>query len=73
LSTETYTLKQAMERLGLQSANAFFQLERKYPEAFVIMKRGSGKDAKSRTGVEYDKATLDRFALRREYFKQDNP
>ena len=73
MSTETYTLKQAMERLGLQSANAFFQLERKYPEAFVVMKRGSNKDAKSRTGVEYDKATLDRFAARREYFKQDNP
>ena len=71
MNTETYTLKQAMERLGLQSANAFFQLERKYPEAFVIMKRGSSKDAKSRTGVEYDRATLDRFAERREYFKQE--
>jgi hypothetical protein len=70
MSTETYTLKQAMERLGLQSANAFFQLERKYPEAFVIIKRGSGKDARSRTGVEYDKATLERFAERREQFKQ---
>lgn len=70
MSTESYTLKQAMERLGLQSANAFFQLERKYPEAFVIIKRGSGKDARSRTGVEYDKATLERFAERREQFKQ---
>ena len=70
MNTETYTLKQAMERLGLQSANAFFQLERKYPEAFVIIKRGSGKDARSRTGVEYDKATLERFAERREQFKQ---
>ena len=73
MSTETYTLKKAMERLGLQSANAFFQLERKHPEAFVIMKRGSGKDGKSRVGVEYDKATLDRFAERREYFKQEKP
>jgi hypothetical protein len=70
MSTETYTLKQAMARLGLQSANAFFQLERKYPEAFVIIKRGSGKVARSRTGVEYDKATLERFAERREQFKQ---
>ena len=73
MSTETYTLKQAMERLGLQSANAFFQLERRYPEAFVVIKRGSSKDAKSRTGVEYDKAALERFAERREYFKQQKP
>ena len=73
MSTETYTLKQAMERLGLQSANAFFQLERKYPEAFVVIKRGSGKDPRSRTGVEYDKATLERFAERREQFKQQKP
>jgi hypothetical protein len=71
MNTETYTLKQAMERLGLQSANAFFQLERKYPEAFVIMKRGSNKDSKSRTGVEYDRAMLDRFAERREYFQRE--
>jgi hypothetical protein len=73
MNTETYTVKQAMERLGLQSANAFFQLERKYPEAFVVIKRGSGKDAKSRTGIEYDKATLERFAERREQFKQEKP
>ncbi len=73
MNTETYTVKQAMERLGLQSANAFFQLERKYPEAFVVIKRGSSKDAKSRTGVEYDKATLERFAERREQFKQEKP
>ena len=73
MSTETYTLKQAMERLGLQSANAFFQLERKHPEAFVVIKRASSKDAKSRTGVEYDKAALERFAERRESFKGKKP
>jgi hypothetical protein len=73
MSSETYTLKQAMERLGLQSANAFFQLERKYPEAFVVIKRASSKDARSRTGVEYDKAALERFAQRREQFKQEKP
>ena len=73
MNTETYTVKQAMERLGLQSANAFFQLERKYPEAFVVIKRGSSKDAKSRTGIEYDNATLERFAERREQFKQEKP
>ena len=73
MSTETYTLKQAMERLGLQSANAFFQLERKHPEAFVVIKRGSHKDTKSRTGIEYDKATLERFVERRKYLKQEKP
>jgi hypothetical protein len=73
MSTETYTLKQAMERLGLQSANAFFQLERKHPEAFVVIKRASSKDAKSRSGVEYDKAALERFAERRESLKREKP
>lgn len=64
---DTYTLRQAMDRLGFMSANAFFQLERKYPEAFVIMKRGPGRD------VRYHKATLDRFAQRRAYFRQEKP
>lgn len=67
---DTYTLKQAMERLGLRSANGFFRLEREYPAAFVVMKR-TGKSANSRLGVEYDRATLDGFAERREYFKQE--
>jgi hypothetical protein len=70
MDIETYTLKQAMERLGLQSANVFFRLEREYPAAFVIMKRTS-KTTNSRLGVVYDRATLDRFAERREYFKQE--
>jgi hypothetical protein len=73
MSTETYTLKQAMERLGLQSANAFFQLERKYPQAFIVVKRGSSKDVRSRTGVEYDRAALDRFVERRQHFNQEKP
>ena len=72
MDVETYTLKQAMERLGLQSANIFFRLEREYPTAFVVMKH-TGKSVNSRLGVVYDKATLDRFAERREYFKQEKP
>ena len=59
-----------MDRLGLQSANVFFRLEREYPAAFVIMKR-TGKNANGRLGVVYDKATLDRFAERHEYFEQE--
>lgn len=73
MNTGTYTLKEAMDRLGLKSANALFQLERKYPEAFVVMRRGPGKDVNSRRKIQYDKATLDRFAERREYFRQENP
>ena len=69
---ETYNLKQAMERLGLQSANVFFRLEREYPAAFVVMKR-TVKNSNSRLGVEYDKATLDSFAERRAYFKEEKP
>jgi hypothetical protein len=69
----TYTRQQAMDRLGFKSANAFFQLERKYPEAFVVMKRGPGTDVHSRRNVEYDKATLDGFAERRKNFRQEKP
>lgn len=71
--SETYSLTEAMHRLGLKSANALFQLERKYPEAFVVMKRDSGNDVYSRKGVQYDKTALDRFADRRKYFKQEIP
>ena len=66
---DTYTLQQAMDRLGFKSANAFFQLERKYPDAFVVVKRSPGRDVHSRRDVRYHKATLDRFAVRREYFR----
>jgi hypothetical protein len=66
---EYYLLKEAMERLGLKSINAFRQLERKYPEAFVDVNQGKDKGKKPR----YDRAALDRFIERREYFKQENP
>ena len=46
---DTYTREQAMDRLGFRSANVFFQLERKYPEAFVVMKRGPGREGTSDT------------------------
>ena len=69
---ETYNLKEAMERLGLRSANVFFRLERKYPTAFVVMKR-AGKSGNSRLGVAYDRATIDRFAERSEHFQPEQP
>jgi hypothetical protein len=64
---EIYSRKEAMKRLGLRSVNAFLQLESKYPEAFVIVKR-------SRYGPRrYDKAMLDRFAEWRERFQSEKP
>jgi hypothetical protein len=53
-----------MDRLGLRSVNAFIQLERKYPYAFVVVKHSLTRE------VGYDKATLDRFA-EHEYLKQE--
>lgn len=71
--SDTYTRQQAMDRLGIKSANIFFQLERKHPDAFVVMKRAPGKDIRSRRDIAYDKAALDRFAERREHFSQEKP
>ena len=63
---DNYSRKQAMERLGLSSINSFLFLVRKYPEAFVIVNQVAAGDRHAR----YDKATLDNFAKKREYFKQ---
>jgi len=63
---EYYTHAEAMERLGLKSTNAFRQLERRYPEAFVDLNQGKDKGKKPR----YDKAALDKFAEIREAFKK---
>lgn len=61
----TYTRKEAMELLDLKGTNAFLRLERKYPEAFVIVKRAA------RGEVQYDKAMFDRFVKWRKQFKQE--
>ncbi len=58
--SETYTRKQAMERLGIWSTNSFLFLQRKYPEAFVIVNQGAAAEK----NPLYDKATLDNFAKR---------
>ena len=55
---DTYTRKQAMERLGIKSKNAFNQLVKKYPEAFINVNQGRYP--------LYERATLDRFARLRE-------
>jgi hypothetical protein len=64
---ETYTVKEAMERLGVKGVKAFHHMESKYPEAFVIVNQGTAGDKQTL----YDKATLDRFADAREYFKRE--
>jgi hypothetical protein len=61
-----YTLRQAMELLGFRSLNAFRQLERKHPEAFVNI----NPDLPKRKALWYDKATLDKFAETYERLKQ---
>jgi hypothetical protein len=66
--SETYTRKQVMERLGLRSINSFLFMERKYPEAFVIVNQVPAGDKQAR----YDKATLENFARNREYFMQSS-
>ena len=64
--SETYSRKEAMERLGFRSTNSFLFLTRKYPEAFVNVNQGTDADKRPL----YDKATLDDFAKKREYLKQ---
>ena len=63
---ETYTRKQAMERLGVKSTGAFRLMAKSYPEAFVIVTQGTAVNKHPR----YDKAALDDFAKKREYFMQ---
>jgi hypothetical protein len=52
---DTYTTKQAMERLGLKSSGAFRHLQKMYPEFFVVV-------AKRFKSKHFDKALLDKFA-----------
>jgi hypothetical protein len=66
---EYYTTQQAMERLSMRSINGFWQLERKYPHAFVNVNPAS-KRGKPQPPW-YDRATLDAFAKNREYLKQE--
>ncbi len=63
---ETYTRQEAMDRLGLRSANAFLQLARKYPDAFVVVAQATTKRSGYDKQIRYDKAALDRFAEIRE-------
>lgn len=70
---ETYTVKDAMDRLGLKGIKAFLRLERMYPHAFIVLKQTKGVDGRQGVQTHYDKPTLDRFAEAREKSRQENP
>ncbi len=63
---QTYTLKQAMDMLGVTSHLAFHHLKTKHPHAFVIVNRRSGRN----DVTLYDKQVLDKFAQMRGYLKK---
>ena len=64
-----YTLNQAMELLGFQSANAFWQLARKHPETFVNLNPHTNR----LKNPWYDRAALDKFAKTYHHVKPEKP
>lgn len=54
---EFYTRKEAMVLLRMLSINAFIQLARKHPEAFIVVHQGM----KKYKDPIYNKAALDSF------------
>lgn len=61
---QTYTLKQAMNKLELTSRAAFHHVMTKHPQALVVVHRRNGRDDVNL----YDKQVLDKFAQKRKYF-----
>ena len=64
-----YTMKQAMELLGLKGIKAFLLLERKHPEKFVNMNLGPDREKNPR----YSKAALHKLQQMREQSKKERP
>jgi hypothetical protein len=64
--SQTYTLKQAMDKLGITSHLAFHHLKTKHPHVFIIVHRRNGRN----DVTLYDKQALDKFAQMREYLKK---
>lgn len=60
-----YTRIEAMQALGIESPNAFHSLRRRYPQAFVVVHKGTGKG----NPTLYDKQTLDQFIMWRDLSK----
>jgi hypothetical protein len=63
---QTYTRKEATEKLGLTSHYAFDELKAKYPHAFVIVRQGTHRGSPTL----YDKQVLDKFARIDKFLKQ---
>jgi hypothetical protein len=57
MNTNTYTREQIMSALGLTSPNSFHYLRRTYPQAFVVIHQGTGKN----NPTLYDKTAMDKF------------
>ncbi|HET9911715.1 MAG TPA: hypothetical protein VFQ13_07490 [Anaerolineales bacterium] len=57
MKTETYTNKQAMDKLGLTSRSAFYHFKRTYPQSFVVVNQGTD----SSNVTVYDKQALDKL------------
>ncbi len=54
---QSYTSKQAMDKLNLTSRSAFYYFKRKYPHAFVVVNQRMALG----DGTRYDKQALDKF------------
>jgi len=63
---ETYTRKQATEKLELTSHYAFDDLKGRYPRAFVVVKQGTHRG----NPTLYDKQAIDKFAEKYEFLNQ---
>jgi hypothetical protein len=58
MNTSTpYTRVEAMQALGITSSTAFHHLRRSYPQAFIVVNQGTGKD----NPTLYDRQVLDKF------------
>lgn len=65
---QTYTLRQAMDKLGLTSRFAFHHLANRHPHSFVIVNQRNSRDSVTL----YDKQVLDKFAEMRAYLRKQN-
>jgi hypothetical protein len=63
---QTYTRKQATDKLGLTSRSTFNDLKAKYPHAFIVVRQGTDRG----NPTLYDKQVLDKFAQIDEFLKQ---
>ena len=65
---ETYTRKEATEKLELTTRLAFEALKAKYPLAFVVVRQGTHRG----NPTLYDKQMLDKFAKIDKFLKQED-